>query len=92
MPAEDPDISLLGEGRFLKLLLHIEAVLFDLLIVYLIEKLLDLWRVKAGFAEVEITSCYISCCQRLLYENGKSILYTRRCIKHRAQIYAGHTS
>ena len=55
MPAEDPGISRLREGRFLKRLLHIEAVLFDLLIVYLVEKLLDLRRVKAGLAKIEIT-------------------------------------
>ena len=49
-----PQISFFGENRLLKFGIDIEVVFLDFLAVQLIEKLVDLRRLKARLAEVEV--------------------------------------
>ena len=49
-----PEVTLFGEAWLLQLGFHIEVIFLDLFAVDLVEQRLDLRRLKAGLAKVEV--------------------------------------
>ena len=54
VPAQHPKVTCLREGRLLQLRFHIEVIFLDVLVVDLVEQRLDLRRLKARLAQVEV--------------------------------------
>ena len=54
--SDEPQVTRPGKDRLLQLRVDIEVILFDILVMELVEQLPDLRRVKAGLPDIEITA------------------------------------
>lgn len=87
VPTERPDVASLGKGGLFQLLIHIEIIVMHAVLQAVLEKVVDLGRVKTGEGNIKVLTLQVSDQQGQLAACIRRSEYLRTCCRYRCQAH-----